>query len=670
MSEGRYWPSLDGIRAVAISAVVAYHLGYLGGGWYGVDLFFVLSGFLITSQLLGLRGLPVPGVLRGFWARRARRLLPGLLVLLGAVALYAWAGGPGVTAAQLRAPGLATLLYGANWQQVAAGHGYFAQYAAPNPLQHTWSLAIEEQFYLAWPILLLAVASMGRRSLRALVTTTAVLAAASATWSVVVLHLWGLNRTYLGTDTRVWELLVGALAAMGLQHAAPPRRHRLWAVGSVAAAVAVGVGIAVAGGLSPWIWNGGVEVLAVCAAIVIVGTIRSPDGALARALALGPVRWLGRVSYSVYLWHWPVIVFMTGATTGLSGAPLLAARLAATMAAATASYYLVERPLRRADWGTWGRRALVPAGLAGTAALVLAATVAPVTASTAPVQVPVAARSGVAVAGLSAVLGSVPTTSASGPVRVWLFGDSVLNDASPGVTAALQATGNAQVVANTTFPGWSFANDPTWRSQWAQVIAQDRPQVVIATWSWDDQLAVDHPDRYVTQLRSALDVIMRPGDGVELLVLLQFPQIGPPASAVPGGASISDSGTAWSEETKAQDAWDSTAQKALGAFPGHALYLPTETLFAPHGRYLAWFPTASGGWLRARKIDNVHFCPYGAAVFGQFIVDRLRPILHLGPLSPGWETGAWTRDPRYNDPIGSCPADLPPAGYSGTAVPS
>ncbi|HUY61538.1 MAG TPA: acyltransferase, partial [Candidatus Dormibacteraeota bacterium] len=654
----------------AISAVVAYHLGFLGGGWYGVDLFFVLSGFLITSQLLERRGRPFGATLRRFWARRARRLLPGVLVLLGGVALYAWAGGPGVAAAQLRAPGLATLLYAANWQQIVAHHGYFGQFAAPNPLQHTWSLAIEEQFYLAWPIVVVVLATLARWSLRTLGALTAALAAVSAGWSVAVLHLWGLNRAYLGTDTRVWELLVGALAAMALLHAPAPRRPRLWGAGSLAAGIAVGAGIAVAGDRSPWIWNGGVEVLALCTAVVIVGTIRSPGGLLARALALGPLRWLGRISYSVYLWHWPVIVLMTSASTGLTGASLLAVRLAATTAAACASYYVVERPLRRADWGSWGRRALVPAGLAGTAALVLVATVAPVTASTAPVRIPVAADGGGAVAGLAAALGSVPTSGASGPVRVWLFGDSVLNDASPGVTAALRATGNAQVVADTTFPGWSFAHDPAWRSQWRQVIAQARPQVVIATWSWDDQLALDHRARYVAQLRSALDVIMRPGDGVDLLVLLQFPQVGPPASASPGGGPIPDSRAAWSEETKAQDAWDSAARTALDAYPGHALYLPTSSLFAPHGRYLTWFRTPSGAWLRARKIDNVHFCPYGAAVFGQYIVDRLRPILRLGPLAPGWEAGSWTRDPRYDDPVGSCPADSPPSGYSGVPVPS
>jgi len=308
--------------------------------------------------------------------------------------------------------------------------------------------------------------------------------------------------------------------------------------------------------------------------------------------------------------------------------------------------------------------------LAGTAALVLVSTVTPLTASTTKVQVPVAAHTTAGTAGLADALGSVQPATPTDPVRVWMFGDSVLNDASPGITAALQATGNAQVVANTTFPGWSFANDPTWRSDWEQVISQDRPQVVLATWSWDDQLAQADPARYLVQLRSALDVIMTPGDGVELLVLLQFPQVGPPSSPTPGGPAVVDPEAVWVARTDSQNAWDTVARKALEAYPGRALYLGTSALLAPHGRYLAWYPTPSGGWLRARKLDNVHFCPYGAAVFGAYLVDQLRPVLHLGLMTPGWETGAWTRDPRFNDPAGSCPADQPPAGYSGSPVPS
>ncbi len=163
MGEDRYWPSLDGVRGVAIAAVIAFHLGYLGGGWVGVDIFFVLSGFLITSLLLSEQAQSGHIRLGAFWARRARRLLPALLFLVFALGLYALLGGPGVVPSQLRSPAMAALLYFANWQQVAAGHSYFTQFQAVNPLLHTWSLAVEEQYYLVWPLLVVGLVSLGRR---------------------------------------------------------------------------------------------------------------------------------------------------------------------------------------------------------------------------------------------------------------------------------------------------------------------------------------------------------------------------------------------------------------------------------------------------------------------------------------------------------------------------
>ena len=161
-------PALDGLRAVAVCAVMAYHLGFgwAGGGYLGVDLFFVLSGFLITSLLIEERSTTGTVSLRRFWSRRARRLFPALLMMLGAVGFYASLGGPGVNPTTLRGDFVATLFYFANWHFIAAHNSYFAQFLAPSPLEHTWSLAIEEQFYLAWPPLLLLFAKVGGRNWR------------------------------------------------------------------------------------------------------------------------------------------------------------------------------------------------------------------------------------------------------------------------------------------------------------------------------------------------------------------------------------------------------------------------------------------------------------------------------------------------------------------------
>ena len=156
-----------------------------------------------------------------------------------------------------------------------------------------------------------------------------------------------------------------------------------------------------------------------------------------------------------------------------------------------------------------------------------------------------------------------------------------------------------------------------------------------------------------------------PGNGVDGVVLLQFPQVGPnPEYIDPRAAAL-----AWASRNDAQLAWNAVARAATAAFPGHALYLPTDQLFAPGDRYFAWLRAPGGHWVRARKIDGTHVCPYGAAEFGALLVRDLTPVFDLAPMRAGWELGSWVDDPRYSDPPGSCPADQPPPGYRGVAVP-
>jgi peptidoglycan/LPS O-acetylase OafA/YrhL len=663
MAEGRYWPSLDGVRGVAIAAVIAFHLGYLPGGWVGVDIFFVLSGFLITSLLLA-EAATGEIRLRAFWARRARRLLPALLLLVGALALFASAGGAGVVPAQLRSPAVATLLYFANWQQVAAGHGYFTQFQAVNPLMHTWSLAVEEQYYLVWPLVFLTLAWIGRRRwVRSLVIGTALLAAGSALWMGIAAHAFGPNRAYLGTDTRVWELLLGGLGAMAVRSRAPTRRPAIWTGAAAVACGGVALGIAVGGGPPGWMWDGGLVAIAVCVLVVLMGSVRNPDGAVARVLALGPLRWLGRISYSLYLWHWPVIVLLTTTTTGLSGASLLGCRLAAMLGASGVSYFAVEQPMRRADWSKWWRRALVPAGIIGVVWVVLAATVPPVEASTARVIVAPATRPARSAPPITLPAGRVVTTA--DPLRAWIFGDSVMDDSAPGVTAALEATGDVRVVANSAYGGWGLSNDPSWASDMQQLISRYHPEIVLGTWSWDDEAAQLDPQAYLVQLTKVLRTILTPGDGVELVVLLQFPQVGPS----PYVADPQAQAAAWAAQNTRQIIWNDLADEAVQFFPGQAMYLQTDQLFAPRDRYFTWNETPSGTWIRARKLDNTHMCPYGAAEVGSLVENDLTPVLGLAPMTPNWELGSWVQEPNFNDPPGACPADQPPPGYTGLAVP-
>ena len=211
-----YIPALDGLRALAVGAVFLHHAELLDGGFLGVDVFFVISGFLITALAIGEIEDTGRLGLGGFWARRARRLLPALFALCAAVAVWS-----ALTAEEAGREVAATLLYIANWDRLREGYEYFAAYDQPSLLEHTWSLAIEEQFYAIWPLVIAAVATGARRAgvpLRApLATVAAIIAIGSVAWS-----WWGasggtaLNRLYFGTDTRAVGLALGCVAACGL----------------------------------------------------------------------------------------------------------------------------------------------------------------------------------------------------------------------------------------------------------------------------------------------------------------------------------------------------------------------------------------------------------------------------------------------------------------------
>jgi hypothetical protein len=248
---------------------------------------------------------------------------------------------------------------------------------------------------------------------------------------------------------------------------------------------------------------------------------------------------------------------------------------------------------------------------------------------------------------------------------VWILGDSVMNDASLGVQAALQATGEMSVVLNTAFPGWGLSTDSGWPAEAQHLVAAYHPQIVIGTWSWDDTEAATTPGLYEQRLQAALRVLLAPGDGVKAVILLQFPQTGPATEV----STVAARNASYAHQTKVQDDWNNEARQATEAFPGKALYLTTDQLFAPDGRFYTWFRTPTGQWVRARKLDNAHFCPYGAAEFGALITQDLTAELQLSAMTPGWEFGAWTHAARYNDPPGACPADQPPPGYQGVQVP-
>jgi peptidoglycan/LPS O-acetylase OafA/YrhL len=383
-----YQPALDGLRALAVLGVLLYHAGvsWAPGGFLGVDAFFVLSGFLITSLLVDEWRKRGRIDFRAFWARRARRLLPALVLVVIAVGVYALFVARPDELERIRGDTFGSLLYVANWRQLFES-SYFAQLSTPSPLRHTWSLGIEEQWYLVWPLALVLVlrVTAGRRW--AVIGVTTALAIGSAVLMAVLFDPGGdPSRVYYGTDTRAQALLLGAALAVLLARPRQRSRRRRRRPASGAASLigleCVGiVAVVYLGWLwthvadtSTWLYTGGFLIEGLAVAALIAAATRPYSPILGPVLSLAPLRAIGWISYGLYLWHWPVYVYLTPARTGLDDAQLLVVRLAVTFALALASYRLVEQPIRH---GTMSRpRTVALASCLGVTAAVAIVAVA------------------------------------------------------------------------------------------------------------------------------------------------------------------------------------------------------------------------------------------------------------------------------------------------------
>ncbi|MFC0105953.1 acyltransferase family protein [Kibdelosporangium aridum] len=351
-------PALDGLRGVAILGVLLFHSDYLSGGFLGVDLFFALSGYLITDLLL--REIEVTGAvsLVAFWGRRIRRLLPALATMLAVTAVVVWAvGSPEMVRTTLSdGPWVQANLV--NWHLLAQEASYWDRFGEGEArvFEHLWSIAVEEQFYLVWPALLLAIAWCGRRRVDGRVAVIAALASvASLVLMIALVNSVDPTRVYTGTDTRAFSLLLGAMVATR------PARAMLARVvdrrGVVVLTLTVGIGTAwllVDGVNSVWLFTGGLFAHSLASALLIGLCVQAPQALVAKVLAWQPIRWLGLISYSLYLWHWPVFVLLSPQR----GWVQTVAALAVSIALAALSKYLVEDPVRfRARWAV-GRSGL------------------------------------------------------------------------------------------------------------------------------------------------------------------------------------------------------------------------------------------------------------------------------------------------------------------------
>lgn len=481
------YAGLDGLRAVAVLLVVLYHLfpgWFLHSGFVGVDVFFVISGFLITSLLLRERQASGRIALRAFWTRRARRLLPALAAVVTVSATAAWfVGGDVLVDLGRQVLGAATFSY--NWVAVADGASYFSG-SEPELFRNLWSLAVEEQFYVLWPLLLPVLLLVRARWLR--IAIALALATASAGWGAALVSGLtgatgdGLTRAYYGTDSHAFGLLIGVALAFALApavgRAAPPepsagRSPRAWMPGTPLAARTRAVALAAAGVvvLAALVvvaaWTGGASLypgipliasVLSAAAIAVAVPAGSPFG---RALDVAPLRRIGERSYGIYLWHWPVVVLLTVGTSGSfvdTAIPVAVGVVAliVTLVVSELSYRMLEQPVRRlgfrgalrafgARLSSSPSRRFGAIATAAAGALVLGGTTAAVAAAP-----PISSSEAVVLAGLEALTkASATPTPSSGEAD----GESGATDASSSDASSTDAP--SVDAAESAIPGTS-----------------------------------------------------------------------------------------------------------------------------------------------------------------------------------------------------------------------
>jgi peptidoglycan/LPS O-acetylase OafA/YrhL len=523
-------PGLTGLRGVAVASVIAYHLGYLKGGFVGVDVFFVLSGFLITTLLL--RDTPRrPRDLATWWSRRFTRLTPAVAVVVLAV-LIAFA-----TMSGIALDGLATLTWWQNWHLIIEGTPYWA--GSPSPLRHAWSLSIEEQFYAVWPPVLLGCLVLARR-VRARRPQVAVgllalgLSVTSFGWAAYLAlgeHA-SLSRIYFGTDTRAGALLIGCAAAAALHGRTLPRATARWTgAAAVAGAGLVALSLTLAPDLR-WSYTGGLLLAALSALVVVLVSAR--PGPLSDALSWAPLQWLGVRSYALYLWSWPVQVLVQDRAPSLPLVAVAAITVVASLLLSSLSLRWVEEPLRRANG--WARR-LRPrraAWMAGVALLALAMVFAansteltvdetvaqefeklpdPTTTTTTcpppPPTVPVPAfTEEITEFDPSTVTRSLdPTAPTCGepPTRVLVVGDSTARGAANGLRrlapADLEIWDRSELGCGLETPK---DDCPDWRTAWPAAVAQVQPDVVLVYVRTSDDLVPEDDPPFLSDEDGAL----------------------------------------------------------------------------------------------------------------------------------------------------------------------
>jgi peptidoglycan/LPS O-acetylase OafA/YrhL len=684
----RHLDALDGLRAIAVGAVVLYHLSlpWARGGFLGVDLFFVLSGFLITSLLLEERSESGRIDLVAFWRRRARRLLPALYLMLIVVCLwplvtnvlgiYAWSS---VNLSTLRDYGISSVFYVTNWVVISSGHSYFELFALPTPLSHTWSLAIEEQFYIFWPLVTMLLLWRGVASQRrwrgALIC--AGIAVGSMALMIALVHPFtpsSINLVYNATYTRLFDLAAGAaLAWLTVGREVTARLARALSVLGPACAVLVVLAMGTTGDVNgnplKFMFDGGFLLFSILCAIVIAA-VRVEGSPLSRVLSWSPFRVVGRTSYGIYLWHWPVIVLVTTLTVHLTGFALLSLRLVLVAMFTAASYIWLEQPIRQRRWPAQTRRVLAVGGIVVVIGAVLLGTNLQAytypnpriaAARNAPTAVP--EGSGGIVGASSFTWGADHPPSEQSPISVISVGDSLTAYAGPGMAAAVRAIPHVKF-HNASGPGFGLTTVGDWRTSLSFDIKLFHPEIVLFTTTWDDGQALYHPGQYLRTLTAAGAFLQ--SRGVRGWFFESYPRTHTaqtstlPASRLHQLNLFSDFGAA---------AWQNVVLRYVDAHPGFAAFLPIGSSVLIDGRTAFWMPpprhpgAAEASWDRVRFLDGSHLCSVGVERFSAALSYDISTMLHVAPTAKRWWLGSWVNHPvppRYASEVqGMCPIDHP-----------
>ncbi len=635
---------LDGIRAFAVLAVLLYHGGvsWVNGGLLGVDVFFVLSGFLITSLLCReyLRRSTI--ALKSFWARRARRLLPALFVLLVGVAVYARVYAGSIDLPSLRGDAISTLLYVANWRFIFSDQGYFAQAAAPSPLLHMWSLGVEEQYYLIWPLVALFV--LRRFGTRGLAWTAGVGAVASAVLMAAMFHTgFSIDRLYYGTDTRAQALLVGsflgAISAHRNWHVIPAR----WAdppAGRWAGRLLGLFGAAyllwawhIYNGQATFLYNGGFLIVAVAAGAVITTVTTWPTSLLAKACSFSVLTYIGRISYGLYVYHWPLFLVINNAHTGLTGTPLLLVRLAVTGAISVVSYHFIELPIRRAEFFHHRR------GLVATGGVVIAMAVVLIVATVTPTSARVTVNAASAIPAAEHQQLAAANAFTTNPVRFELFGDSIALTLGNGLAINSKRDFGiklykAYVIGCDLDPGLDIRNAGQvtiapqtcldWPQRISALVNQDRPEVfgvLLGRWESYDHLYQGHwvhlgEPVWDNHIASQLNEVVRIGSSKGAKVALFTMPYVDLSQEAPNGQPYPEN------QPSRVTAYNAIVERVAKEHPGLVTVIDLNKMLDPNGHY-----TSTIDGIVVRWTDGIHISSAG----DQWLQPKILPqIASLG----------------------------------------